>query len=168
MKISAQEEYGLRCLLQLALSSSQEGTTVKEIARLEGLSPAYVEKLMRTMGKAGLIHSLRGTKGGYRLNRPAAEIGVGEVVRALGSVPSTTQICDRFTGQLDSCVHMDNCCIRSVWATLNHAIQNFLDNTYLSDLMGGEAHALETMGQRMSPIQIHTGFSTDKLNQDKK
>ncbi len=159
MKISAQEEYGLRCLLQLALSSQEEGTTVKEIARLEGLSPAYVEKLLRTLGKAGLIHSLRGTKGGYRLNRTPSEIGLGEVVRALGSVPSTSQICDRFTGQLDSCIHMDNCCIRSAWATLNHAIQNFLDNTYLSDLMGGEAHALE---------MLQTRFSTDKLNQDKK
>lgn len=168
MKISAQEEYGLRCLLQLALSSSQEGMTVKEIARLEGLSPAYVEKLLRTLGKAGLIHSVRGTKGGYRLNRAPGEIKLGEVVRALGSVPSTSQICDRFTGHMTSCVHMDDCCIRSAWATLNHAIQSFLDNTYLSDLMGGEAHALETMGQRMGPIHIQTRFSTDKVTQDKK
>ncbi len=168
MKISAQEEYGLRCLLQLARSSSEEGLTVKEIARLEGLSPAYVEKLLRVMGKVGLIRSVRGTKGGYRLDRKPSEIGLGEVVRALGSVPSTSQICDRFTGHLTSCVHMDDCCIRSAWATLTQAIQNFLDNTFLSDLMGAEAHALETMGQRMNPIQIQTRSSTDKLIQDKK
>ena len=98
MKISAQEEYGLRCLLQLARSPVGQIVTVKEIAQKEALSSAYVEKLMRLLAKADLVHSLRGLKGGYVLNRSADHISLGEVVRALGLIPSTGHICQQFTG----------------------------------------------------------------------
>ena len=92
MKITAQEEYGLRCLLQLVQSDNEKGLTVKEIARREGLSPAYVEKLLRFLSRAGLIHSVRGMKGGYLLNKKPQEISLGAVVKALGSMPTTKEI----------------------------------------------------------------------------
>ena len=155
MKITAQEEYGLRCLLQLASAPVEGGLTVKEIAGREGLSPAYVEKLLRKLGKAGLIHSIRGAKGGFRLNHPPEELSLGVVVRALGSVPTTGEICDRFTGSRSSCVHIDNCCIRSAWATLTAALQGFLDRTFLSDLIGPEAEATDILARRMEPTRIH-------------
>lgn len=157
MKISAQEEYGLRCVLQL-VQASEGGLPVKEIARLEGITPAYAEKLLRLLSKADIIHSIRGTKGGYRLNRKPEEISLGAVVRALGSVPSTAEICGRFTGNRTSCVHIDNCCIRAAWETLTTAIQNFLDQTYLSDLVGTEAHTKETLNQRVQFVR--TSFPT--------
>ena len=72
MKITAQEEYGLRCLLQLARMPQGQIVSVKEIADKEGLSGANVEKLLRLLSHAGLVHSVRGIKGGYVLNRPAA------------------------------------------------------------------------------------------------
>ncbi|MBI3087349.1 MAG: Rrf2 family transcriptional regulator, partial [Candidatus Omnitrophica bacterium] len=123
MKISAQEEYGLRCLLQLARSPQGQVMTVKEIAQKEALSGAYVEKLLRMLAKAGLVHSLRGIKGGYVLNRPASHVTLGEVVRALGQVPSTDHICHQFTGTQVECVHFSNCGIRSVWSGLTTYIQ---------------------------------------------
>lgn len=158
MKITAQEEYGLRCLLQLAQANAEEGLTVGEIALREGLSPAYVEKLLRLIGKAGLIHSVRGIKGGYLLSRKLEEITLGTVVRALGKVLTTQGICDRYTGNRASCIHIDNCCIRSAWATLTQAIEHFLDETSLSDLMGSEVKTRQMLQHRMSgqsrfPIQ---------------
>lgn len=158
MKITAQEEYGLRCLLQLAQAKAEEGLTVGEIARREGLSPAYVEKLLRLLGKAGLIHSVRGINGGYLLSRKPGEIRLGAVVQALGKVLTTQGICNRFTGNRASCIHIDNCCIRSAWATLTQAIENFLDETSLSDLTGTEVKSRQMfqhrmMGQTRFPLQ---------------
>jgi len=138
MKLSTQEEYGLRCLLQLARADREAGLTVKEIALREGLSTAYVEKLLRLLGKAELIHSVRGIKGGYLLSKKTHEITLGAVVRALGSLPNTEEICDRFTGNLKSCIHIDDCCVRAAWTTLTQAIDSFLDQTKLSDLVGTE------------------------------
>ena len=138
MKISAQEEYGLRCLLQLARSQQGRVVTVKEIAQKEALSTAYVEKLMRLLAKAGLAHSLRGIKGGYILNRVPSQITLGEVVRAMGQVLSTEHICQQFTGTREECIHFSNCGIRSVWSGLTIYIQNFLDHTMLDSLLGDE------------------------------
>ena len=150
MKISAQEEYGLRCLLQLARTRQGEIVTVKEIATKEGLSTAYVEKLMRLLGKAGLVHSLRGTKGGYVLNRPPSQVTLGEVVRAVGQVPSTDHICTQFTGTKAECVHFSNCGIRSVWSGLTNFIQNFMDRTTVDSLLGDEYAVSNRLSKGMS------------------
>lgn len=138
MKITAQEEYGLRCLLQLARAPEHQVVSVKEIATKEGLSAAYVEKLLRILSKAGLVHSVRGLKGGYVLNRPPRQISLGEVVRALGMVQTTSHICQQFPGKQDVCVHFSDCGIRSVWAGLTSYIQNFLDQTTLESLLAPE------------------------------
>ena len=153
MKITAQEEYGLRCLLQLAQVAPEEGLTVREIARREGLSQAYVEKLLRLLSRVGIIHSVRGVKGGYLVNRDPHQITLGSVVRALGKIPSTQEICDRFTGNRESCIHIDDCCIRSAWSTLTSRIQAFLDGTTLSDLIGTEKTTQQLLDQK---VQIQT------------
>lgn len=138
MKITAQEEYGLRCLLQLARSPQRQIVSVKEIAAKEGLSNAYVEKLLRILSKAGLVHSVRGLRGGYVLNRPAGSISLDEVVRALGAVQTTNNICQHFTGKRDVCVHFNDCGIRSVWAGLTSYIRGFLEQTTLESLLAPE------------------------------
>lgn len=152
MKITAQEEYGLRCLLQLARTPTGEIATVKAIAVKEGLTPAYVEKLLRHLAKAGLAHSFRGIKGGYSLNRPATQITLGEVVRALGQVPNTDHICHQFTGNQDACVHFSNCGIRSLWSDLTNYIQNFLDQTTLASLLGDEYAVSDRLAKRLGGV----------------
>ncbi len=74
MKISAQEEYGLRCLLQLATLGVEESLTLNQIAEREGISPANAGKLMWLLNKAGFVQAIRGIKGGYSLARAASEI----------------------------------------------------------------------------------------------
>ena len=138
MKITAQEEYGLRCLLQLARTPQGQIVSVKEIAAKEGLSSAYAEKLLRILSRAGLVHSVRGVRGGYMLNRPPAQLMLGEVIRALGAMQTTDHICTVFTGKEDACVHFRDCGIRSVWSGLTNYIQSFLDQTTLASLLGNE------------------------------
>ena len=148
MKITAQEEYGLRCLLQLAKAPQGQLVTVKEVAEKEGLSNANVEKLLRMLAKAGLVHSMRGIKGGYILNRPPAQISLGQVVRALGSLPSTTHICNSFTGNQDACVHFSDCGIRSVWSGLTTLLQGFLDQTTIASLLENEYTVTAQLAKR--------------------
>ena len=149
MKITAQEEYGLRCLLQLARSPQHQVVRVKDIAAKEGLSNAYVEKLLRLLSQSGLVHSVRGVKGGYVLNRPSSAITLGEVVRALGTVQTTDHICRQFTGLEATCVHFNDCGIRSVWSGLTTYIQNFMDQTTLSSLLENEYTVSERIAKRL-------------------
>ena len=152
MKITAQEEYGLRCLLQLARTPQGQIVSVKEIAAKEGLSSANVEKLLRLLSHAGLVHSIRGIKGGYVLNRPATSINLGEVVRALGNMESTNHICTVYTGLKDACVHFNNCGIRSVWSGLTTYIQSFLDQTTLASLLDNEYDVSERLAKQMGGL----------------
>jgi len=138
MKITAQEEYGLRCLIQLARRPMGQMATVKEIARLEGLSTAYVEKLLRALNRAGLVKSVRGIKGGYLLTQPPSTVTLAQVVRALGSILTTQGICARYTGQRVECIHFSDCGIRSAWAGLTHYIEQFLEQTTLAQLLPDE------------------------------
>jgi Rrf2 family protein len=149
MKVTAQEEYGLRCLLQLARLPQGQVVSVKDIAAKEGMSGAYVEKLLRILSQAGLVHSVRGLKGGYVLNRPAPSVTLGEVVRALGTVESTNHICQSFTGKQDVCVHFSDCGIRSVWSGLTTYIQTFLDRTTLESLLEPEYAVSERLTRRV-------------------
>ena len=147
MKVTAQEEYGLRCLLQLSRAPQGQVVSVKDIAAKEGISNAYAEKLLRILSRAGLVHSVRGLKGGYVLNRPAASTTLGEVVRALGTVETTNHICSVFTGKRDACVHFSDCGIRSVWSGLTTYIQRFLDQTTLDSLIGPEYRVSERLAK---------------------
>ncbi|MGH9320079.1 MAG: RrF2 family transcriptional regulator, partial [Vicinamibacteria bacterium] len=120
MKITAQEEYGLRCLLQLARHhASTKPLTVREIAMGEGISAAYAEKLLHRLTRFGLAESVRGVQGGFRLKRSPDVVTVGDAVRALGSFLTHAAICQRYTGEVSQCVHNKNCGLRPVWSTVN-------------------------------------------------
>jgi len=139
MKISAQEEFGLRCLLQLARAETQEESlTLTQIARLEGISVANAGKLMWILNKAGLVQSQRGTKGGYRLARPASNIHLNEVISVLDEQRIETH-CSSYAGVLASCVHTGDCGIRPVILELHQIVDNALSEITLSQLLGTEA-----------------------------
>ena len=84
MKLSAQEEYGLRCLLQVARRFPGGSATIPEIAEAEGLSPHNAARYLATLRRSGLVDSERGQRGGYSLARPPSLITVAEAVASLG------------------------------------------------------------------------------------
>ncbi|QQS43057.1 MAG: Rrf2 family transcriptional regulator [Acidobacteriota bacterium] len=137
MKISAQEEYGLRCLVQLASAGEGESLTLPQIAEREGISQSNAGKLMWLLSKAGFVNATRGTKGGYSLARPAEEILLSEVVKVLDD-DEIEGHCNSYTGVMDSCVHTGDCGIRSVIVGLHEIVQNALSNVTLSQLVGTE------------------------------
>jgi Rrf2 family nitric oxide-sensitive transcriptional repressor len=81
MHLTRFTDYGLRTLIFLALKPDSLGS-IAEIAAAYGVSESHMTKVVHTLGRAGLIATLRGRRGGIRLARPAAAIGLGDVVRA--------------------------------------------------------------------------------------
>ena len=90
MQLLATEEYGLRCLVQVARHTAPQPITIPEIAAAEGLSPEYAAKLLRALRQAELVVSTRGAGGGYRLSRPARETWMIEPSWKLVRAPMRT------------------------------------------------------------------------------
>jgi Rrf2 family protein len=139
MKLSAQEEYGLRCLLRVASAGEGENLTIPEIGRAEALSIAYVAKLMRILRRGKLVKSVRGQTGGYALARKAANIPVGEVLAALGGRLFEPGFCDQFPGLERLCTHSVDCSIRSLWRAVQSAVDSVLAGITLEDLLQKES-----------------------------
>jgi len=137
MKITAQEEYGLRCALQLALVQPGGSLTIPDIAEREGLSAAYAGKLLALMRRNGLVRSVRGRSGGYALARPIEEISIAEVLRAFGSRPWHDDHCSRHAGVLEVCVHAAGCSVRSLWGSLDLIVDRLFSSITLADLVAG-------------------------------
>src|SRR3954447_2986167 len=146
MKISAQEEYGLRCLVQLACLGDGESLTLPQIADREGISSANAGKLMWLLNKAGFVRSTRGTKGGYVLARSAGEIRLNEIIRVLDE-EVIDKHCGSYTGVLDSCVHLGGCGIRPVIVGLHEIVENALSQITLEHLVGPEDRVDEMFHQ---------------------
>lgn len=148
MKLSAQEEYGLRCLLHLARCEAGRSMTIPEISELEGLSVPNVAKLMRLLRLSGLVKSVRGQAGGYTLARPAGEIRASEVLEALGGQLFGPQFCDRYSGRKEVCTHEVDCSLRALWASIQTVLQELLSRITLADLLQCEYDMSSLMKQR--------------------
>ena len=138
MKFTAQEEYGLRCLLQIARHEVGGSITIPEIAWVEGISTHYVAKLMRILRRGGFLKSVRGQAGGYTLARPPEQIIVGEVLAVLGGRLFEQNFCELHAGLMSLCTHSVDCSIRSLWATVQRVVDQLLGKTTLKDLLCGE------------------------------
>ena len=161
MKISAHEEYGLRCLVQLARAQAGgEGLTLSQIADREGLSVANAAKLMGILNRAGLVQSQRGVNGGYSLARPASDIRLNEVIRILDE-DTVDHFCKTHAGVLDSCIHTSDCGIRPVIVGLHEIVQSALSEITLAQLIGTEAkvdatlHQIEKLQGRLGPMRAN-------------
>lgn len=146
MKISAQEEYGLRCLVQLATLGAGESLTLNQIAEREGVSQANAGKLMWLLNKAGFVQAMRGTKGGYTLARPSGEIYLNEVIKILDA-DEINNHCEGYKGILDMCIHKGDCGIRPVIVGLHQIVNEALSNITLAQLVGEERKVKETFQQ---------------------
>lgn len=150
MKLSAQEEYGLRCLLHLARCGNHESLTIPEISRAEGLSIPNVAKLMRILRIGGLVQSARGQSGGYTLARPADQISVATVLDLLGGPLYGPAFCDRHSGREKNCTHASDCSLRIVWNTVQMVLAEVLGKTSLADLLCGEKEMEKRIGDLTS------------------
>lgn len=155
MKLSSQEEYGLRCLLQVARRG--ESLTIAELSKLEGISSANVAKILRVLRRGGFLTSTRGQAGGYTLARPADEIAVGDVLATLGGRLFHAKFCETHAGASACCTHLGDCSIRPVLRDVQRAIDEVLGRLTLKSLLCTEREV--ALGPRAValPIARETG-----------
>ena len=154
MKLSSQEEYGLRCLLQVARHDPEGSVTIPEIARIEGLSIPHVAKLMRSLRRGGFVKSVRGQAGGYKLARPPDHINIGEVLAWLGGRLFGPSFCSMHSGMAELCTHSIDCSIRSLWQSVQHVVDQVLGKVTLSDLLSGERQRSAWMGDQTELLSL--------------
>ena len=137
MRISALEEYGLRCLLSLAQAGCDRQLSISDMAQKEGISVPYASKLLSVLRKTGLVRAVRGRGGGFCLARPASEINLLEVITGLGGPLIDPNHCRRYSGNLDKCIHTENCSVHYTLVGLSRLVGEFLSRTTLEDVLNG-------------------------------
>jgi Rrf2 family protein len=153
MKITSQEEYGLRCLLRIASTDDGQSLTIPEIATSEGLSAPYAAKLLSVLRQGGLIESVRGRSGGYRLAGMPADVSLGKVLKVLGEpLFDDPGYCQRHAGTETegSCVHHGGCTLRALWQTLEQWMRHTLDQITLADLLQSDHRLTDLLRARLA------------------
>lgn len=138
MKITAQEEYGLRILLRIARCRDANGMSIPQLSEAEGLTSAYVAKLTRKLRMEGFINSTPGNKGGYVLARLPEEINMNQVLKTLGGSLFNKSFCGDYPGALKLCTNSVDCSVRSLWQMIQFSVDQLLDKVTLSDLINSE------------------------------
>jgi len=133
LKFSTRARYGLRAMLALAQNyTPNEPVPLVRIAEREGISEGYLEQLVTSLRKGGLVRSVRGAQGGYLLAREPARITAGEVVRCLEGPLSPTGCVNE--DDPESCERAGVCATRVMWERIRESVAEVLDNTTLEDL----------------------------------
>ena len=160
MKFSAQEEYGLRCLLQIARQGTQGSLTIPEIASAEGLSVPYVAKLVRILRQGGFVKSTRGQTGGYALCCSPDQVVVGDVLALLGGKLFESDYCERHPGVVSMCTHTTDCSIRSLWEAVQTEVDQVLSRTTLRMLVGSETDKASSGSDLVQIARVSQVLST--------
>ncbi|HDR05809.1 MAG TPA: Rrf2 family transcriptional regulator [Candidatus Marinimicrobia bacterium] len=141
MRFSSQEEYSLRCLLQIAGQNGLDGLTIPEISQREGLSQHQVAKVLRQMRIHGIIESSRGKHGGYLLARSSEKITVQEVLNAIGGKLYDSEFCIRHAGEKSVCRHIPHCNVSLIWRSAQVLLESFFEKITIDQLL--DTHAIE-------------------------
>jgi Rrf2 family transcriptional regulator, cysteine metabolism repressor len=167
MMFSTKAEYGVRVMVELARRAGNDPIPLAEIAAHDGLPLAYLEHLVARLRKAGLVDSRRGSRGGYMLARPPAEITMAEVVEALeGTIAPIECISQGPDGSIVCSRESDPghvCPTKLLWTRVRFAIVSTLRATTLADLLitpsSASAEALSSLVSSMerAPEPLTTG-----------
>jgi Rrf2 family protein len=134
VKVSATEEFGVRCLVRLAEAWQQGRTaTIPEVAAREDISPQYAAKLIGLARQAGLVASIRGVNGGVRLARDPAEITLRDAFAALTGEALRTGRC--MDPDEPTCARAPGCGLRRVFGALHRVVLDVLSGVTLADMV---------------------------------
>jgi Rrf2 family protein len=155
MMFSTKAEYGVRVMTHLARANGDGPISLASIAEAEGLPLAYLEHLAQRLRRAELVQSTRGAHGGYTLGRPATQITMAEIVRALeGEIapiecisadPDGGLVCSR-EGQAGH----DPCPTKLLWTRVQGSIVRTLNDMTLADLAHGAPAATRTEAETLN------------------
>ncbi len=129
MWVSTRAQYGMRALVEIALSS--EPTSLKVVSERQNISQHYLEQIIAVLRRAGIVESTRGAYGGYRVARALDKVTALEVVELMeGSLAPVACVDDT-----DSCEHTGHCSTESLWHRVDNAVRDVLGSTTLAQLV---------------------------------
>lgn len=139
MKISTKGRYALRLMLDIALNDAEAPVRIKDIAERQQISDKYLEQIVSSLNKAGLVKSLRGPQGGYRLTKKPEEYTVGMILRLIeGSLAPVACLDD----EVNTCKRADRCATLILWKKLYEAISDVVDSITLADLISWQKNMM--------------------------
>ena len=131
LRLTRQSDYAIVLMTHFAGAPEKEVQNARDLARCAGLPLPTVSKTLKGLGRAGLLVSHRGVKGGYSLARPTTEITVAEIIEATEGRIALTECLDSAT---DEC-GIEFCCpVRTNWQRINQAVRGALRNIPLSEM----------------------------------
>ncbi|WP_110666371.1 Fe-S cluster assembly transcriptional regulator IscR [Salinicola halophilus] len=133
MRLTTKGRYAVTAMLDLALNADQGPVCLADISKRQSISLSYLEQLFARLRRAGLVTSVRGPGGGYRLQRAPSEISVAGVIDAVNESVDAT----RCQGQAD-CRQGSKCITHHLWCDLSDEIQRFLSDISLEELVRRE------------------------------
>jgi Rrf2 family transcriptional regulator, cysteine metabolism repressor len=138
MKLSSRGHYGLMAITYLAQKADQGPIPIKSIAAAEDIPEQYLEQIFVDLRKAGLVTSVRGARGGYKLGFPPEEINVGQVVKVLEGEIAPVECLHSSEEDAESCcAKTDHCTTKVVWEKLRDTMVAVLDDITLHDIISG-------------------------------
>ncbi len=129
MKLTTKGRYAVTAMMDLALHGKLGNVTLADIAGRQNISPAYLEQLFGSLRKAGLVTSVRGPKGGYRLARNDQDISLADILVAADEQINMT------CGGGNTCSNEDPCLTHGLWNNLSDEFFTFLDSKKLSEMV---------------------------------
>ena len=130
MKLSTRTRYGMRAIIELAVSDRKGHLQLKAIARHQDISAKYLEQLMVVLKSAGFVRSIRGAKGGYVLAKAPNQIKLSDIFHCLEGPVSTVECVENE----DYCQRAADCVARQVWTQVQEAIEGVLQSITLQDV----------------------------------
>jgi Rrf2 family protein len=137
MRISSTVDYAARVVLRLARLGAGETLTAERLAASEGISRDFVDQILLKLRRSGIVCSVRGSRGGYRLAKPARAVSLGMVMRAVEENVFDA-VCERFAAGDRRCSPSSGCGLRPVWRKLGALVEAFLDALTVDALLAGE------------------------------
>ena len=135
MKVSTKSRYGVAAMVDIAQHHGAGPVALRSVAERQQVSEHYLEQLMSSLRKAGIVHSVRGAQGGYVLARDPASISVGDIVRAMEGpiAPVECLLADRGENN-PYCEKAGECIRRDIWRKMGDSINVTLDSISLVSL----------------------------------
>jgi len=130
MRLTTKGRYAVTAMLDLAIHGKKKPVSLNDISGRQGISLSYLEQLFAKLRRCGLVSSVRGPGGGYRLSREESEISIAQVVDAVNESMDAT----RCRGKGD-CQEGDQCLTHHLWQDLSSQIHDFLNDISIQDLV---------------------------------
>jgi Rrf2 family protein len=141
MQLSTKGRYAVRAMFDLAFYSKGEPVPLSRISEREDISLHYLEQLFNKLRRGGVVESVRGPAGGFRLSRKPSEITVEEIIRIVEGSIMPVECVDDTKKKKKGCPRAEKCITHVLWQRLGKHIVDFLSGVSLQDLVD-EAHEL--------------------------